>query len=173
MENAAQHQKKNYNQTARQAPLLPGERVLVRRTGAKSRDKLADYWEGVPNVIVSQPNVGNPVYVLRPESGPGREQVLYRNLLRSCPLPSRSLNGEPQSTVVNDVHGFMPWIGFLPTAGTQQDALLAIRDEENKVHGDPNEGRGVTSLEPGPAARTPVRRSDQKKKGVLPIMFQE
>ncbi|XP_062386495.1 uncharacterized protein LOC134074829 [Sardina pilchardus] len=82
---AAQKNRRLYDRTAREAPLLPGERVLVWDNRRRGKGKLSDRWESQPYVVVSQRQDDLPVYVVRPEGKPGPERVLHRNLLRPCP----------------------------------------------------------------------------------------
>lgn len=85
IERAAWKNKRLYDQTAREAPLLPGERVLVKDSRRQGKGKLSDRWEPRPYVVQRQPRPDQPVYVLRPDGGTGPERVLHRNLIRPCP----------------------------------------------------------------------------------------
>ncbi|MGL5209396.1 reverse transcriptase domain-containing protein [Cetobacterium sp.] len=82
---AAVKNKRLYDRTAREAPLLPGERVLVRDNRRRGKGKLSDRWESQPYVVQRQPHPDQPVYALRPEGRAGPERVLHRNLVRPCP----------------------------------------------------------------------------------------
>lgn len=82
---AADRNKHRYDKTAQEAPLLPGERVLVRDSRRHGRGKLSDRWEPQPYVILRRHQDNSPVYTVRPEGRPGPERVLHRNLLRPCP----------------------------------------------------------------------------------------
>ncbi|XP_038061383.1 uncharacterized protein LOC119732077 [Patiria miniata] len=59
---ATDGQKRAYNKKARNIPLLPGERVLVRNRDLRGRCKTSDRWESVPYVVVKQPHPDIPVY---------------------------------------------------------------------------------------------------------------
>lgn len=48
---AALKNKRLYDRTAREAPLLPGERVLVRDNRRQGKGKLSDRWEAQPFVV--------------------------------------------------------------------------------------------------------------------------
>ncbi|XP_062386073.1 uncharacterized protein LOC134073108 [Sardina pilchardus] len=82
---AAAKNKRLYDRTAQDAPLLPGERVLVREHQRRGRGKLSDRWESGPYVVVGCPRPNVPVYTVRPEGRSGPDRVLHRNLLRPCP----------------------------------------------------------------------------------------
>ncbi|XDV48519.1 hypothetical protein PO909_017918 [Leuciscus waleckii] len=51
-----------YDRTARDAPLLPGERVLVLDNRRQGKGKLSDRWEQTPYVVVSRSRPDLPVY---------------------------------------------------------------------------------------------------------------
>ncbi len=82
---AAAKNKRLYDRTAREAPLLPGERVLVRDNRRQGKGKLSDRWEALPYVVQCQQRPDQPVYTIRPEGKPGPERVIHRNLIRPCP----------------------------------------------------------------------------------------
>lgn len=82
---AAAKNKRLYDRTARDAPLLPGERVLVRDNRRQGKGKLSDRWESTPYVVERQQGPDMPVYTVWPEGRIGPERVLHRNLLRPCP----------------------------------------------------------------------------------------
>lgn len=82
---AAAKNKRLYDRTAREAPLLPGERVLVRDNRRPGKGKLSDRWESTPYVVEHRQGPDAPVYSVRPEGKPGPIRVLHRNLLRPCP----------------------------------------------------------------------------------------
>lgn len=85
-EKARAHQKRVHDRRPQSTPLLSGERVLLKQRGERDWGKLTDYWEDEVYVIVRQPNIELPVYVVKPESGEGPEKVLHRNLLCPCPV---------------------------------------------------------------------------------------
>ncbi|XP_063054507.1 uncharacterized protein LOC134448779 [Engraulis encrasicolus] len=82
---AAAKNKRLYDRTAQDAPLLPGERVLIRDHQRRGRGKLCDRWESQPYVVVGCPRPDSPVYTVRPEGRAGPDRVLHRNLLYPAP----------------------------------------------------------------------------------------
>ncbi|KAG1936037.1 interleukin-1 receptor accessory protein-like 1-A [Pimephales promelas] len=82
---AAAKNKRLYDRTAREAPLLPGERVLVWDNRRPGKGKLSARWESTPYVVEQRQGPDAPVYSVRPEGKPGPIRVLHRNLLRPCP----------------------------------------------------------------------------------------
>merc|ERR1719354_35351 len=62
---AAEKNKRQYDRTARDAPLLPGERVLVKDCRRQGRGKLCDHWEARPYVVIDRPRPEVPVYRVR------------------------------------------------------------------------------------------------------------
>lgn len=97
---AAAKNKRLYDRTARSAPLLPGERVLVRDNRRQGKGKLSDRWEPQPYVIQRQPRRDQPVYAIRPEGRAGPERVLHRNLMRPCPnYPKPTVERPPAEPV--------------------------------------------------------------------------
>lgn len=74
-----------FNQRARAAPLLAGERVFVRNFRWRTRGKLEPRWVPLPYVAVSQLRPGQPVYIVHPEGKDGPIRTLHRNNLRPCP----------------------------------------------------------------------------------------
>ena len=61
---AAKKNKRLYDRTAREAPLLPGERVLVRDNRRKGTGKLSDRWETTPYVVEQRQRPDQPVYTI-------------------------------------------------------------------------------------------------------------
>jgi transposase InsO family protein len=92
---AAVKNKRLYDRTAREAPLLPGERVLVRDNRRQGKGKLSDRWESQPYVVQRQPHPDQPVYAIRPEGRAGPERVLHRNLIRPCPNYPKPVERNP------------------------------------------------------------------------------
>lgn len=103
---AAAKNKWLYDRMAREALLLPGERVLVRDNRRQGKGKLSDRWEALPYVVQCQQNPDQPVYTIRPEGKPGPEQVVHRNLIRPClnyPKPTveaPTVSGAPRPPLV-------------------------------------------------------------------------
>ena len=52
---AAEKNKRIYDKTAQEAPLLPGERVLVLDQRRRGKGKLSDRWEDQPHVVIAHP----------------------------------------------------------------------------------------------------------------------
>ena len=80
--------KERYDTTAKAAPLLPGERVLVHTTRRHDHGKLAPHWEDQIQVVVGQPDHEIPTYQIRPEGKDGPIRIVHRNRLRVCTFPS-------------------------------------------------------------------------------------
>ena len=81
------HQKSGYDLKVRGAVIQPGERVLVKILAHEGKHKLSDRWEDEPYIVLSQPNLGIPVFVVQKENGEGRKRTMHRNHL----LPIGSL----------------------------------------------------------------------------------
>lgn len=103
---AAEKNKRLYDRTAREAPLLPGERVLVRDNRRQGKGKLSDRWEATPYVIQGQQRPGQPVYTIRPEGKAGPDRVVHRNMIRPCPNYPKPVEEAPREPVPVE-----PWIG--------------------------------------------------------------
>jgi hypothetical protein len=73
--------KTNYDRRSHATKLEVGDKVLVRNVGFKGPHKLADRWEDVIYVVVEQPNLDVPVFVVQPEGLKGRKRTLHRNML--------------------------------------------------------------------------------------------
>lgn len=90
---AKEHQKKYYDQKAKDQVFSPGDRVLVKICHVEGRQKLGDKWEPRPYIVVKkQPKI--PVYVVQPEDG-GPERVVHRNLLTQCMFIPVEEEGKP------------------------------------------------------------------------------
>ena len=61
------------------------------------KHKLANKWEDEPYIVLSQPNSDVPVYVVRKETGEGRERILNRNLL--LPIGNLTQTEEQQKLI--------------------------------------------------------------------------
>lgn len=84
-----------YNRRAKAAPLLPGERVLVRNFRRRAKGKLTPKWTPELFVVVTQLREGHPVYVLRPEGREAPTCTVHRNNIRPCPLNMLQETHEP------------------------------------------------------------------------------
>uniref|UniRef100_A0A3B5A2A5 Integrase catalytic domain-containing protein n=1 Tax=Stegastes partitus TaxID=144197 RepID=A0A3B5A2A5_9TELE len=71
----------HYNRRVKRAPLLPGERVLVRNFRKRAKGKLAPRLTPEPFVVVTPLREDNPVYVLWPEGREGPTRTVNRNKL--------------------------------------------------------------------------------------------
>lgn len=65
-------------------PLEVGDRVLVRNLSLRKKHKISDKWESTVHVVVKQPDENIPVYVVKADTGEGRERVLHRDMLLPC-----------------------------------------------------------------------------------------
>ena len=86
LKQAAEKNKRLYDKTSRDAPLLPGERVLVVDHRRQNKGKLSDRWENQAYVVVGRHHASLPVYKVRPEGRSGPQRILHRNHLRPCLL---------------------------------------------------------------------------------------
>ena len=137
LQKAAEKNKRLYDRTAREAPLLPGERVLVLNQRRQQRGKLGDRWEEQLYVVVSRPHPQRPVYRIRPEGKDGPERSLHRNLLRPCP------HFPPQNTTVaksgNTTEACLPtWGLMMPVGGgahAEQAPLPEPRRSQRSTRG--------------------------------------
>ncbi|KAG1926021.1 interleukin-1 receptor accessory protein-like 1-A [Pimephales promelas] len=142
---AAAKNKRLYDRTARDAPLLPGERVLVRDNRRQGKGKLSDRWESTPYVVERQQGPDMPVYTVRPEGRLGPERVLHRNLLRPCPnFPE----GREETPVVPPCSE-APWVGWAvaprhPEVGVGRVAPVSPpRRSQRDTRGQPPERYGA------------------------------
>ncbi|KAL2077722.1 hypothetical protein ACEWY4_027226 [Coilia grayii] len=141
---AAAKSKRLYDRTAREAPLLPGERVLVRDCRRSGKGKLSDHWENRPHVVVRRHHPDRPVYTVRPEGRPGPERVLHRNLLHPCPnYPTPT--GEASSSRPAPVPPLMGW-AVVPeatrAAAGDPDPLPPPRRSQRNTQGQPPQRYG-------------------------------
>ena len=78
---AKDRQKQHYDLRTRGAQIAEGDRILVKIVAFDGKHKIADRWEEDPYIVKRQPNPEIPVYIVKKESGQGRERTLHRNLL--------------------------------------------------------------------------------------------
>lgn len=97
---AARKNKRLYDRTAKDAPLLPGKRVLALDQRRQGKGKLSDRWENQPYVVIKQPYPDHPVYTIWPEGKAGPERVLHHNNLRPC-LPALAPRTEDDAKLRN------------------------------------------------------------------------
>lgn len=76
--------KKYYDKKTYGVELQLGSRVLVHNFAERGGPgKLRSYWEEKVYVVVGK-KPDTPVYVIKPERGPGKTRVIHRNLLLPC-----------------------------------------------------------------------------------------
>lgn len=92
----AERNKVRFDQHVTESTLGVGDRVLVRNVRLRGKHKLADKWEAIVHVVVSQ-KTGLPVYTVKPENKDGPTRTLHRDLLLPCGFLS-----ETEPTVVTD-----------------------------------------------------------------------
>ena len=86
---SAARQKVYFDLKARHSCLEPGDRVLVKNVTLRGKRKIADHWEKVPYVVISQPIPDIPVYEVLSEKPRARKtRFLHRTLL----LPFSSIS---------------------------------------------------------------------------------
>ncbi|KAK3526917.1 hypothetical protein QTP86_004714 [Hemibagrus guttatus] len=77
--------KHGYDRKIHGADLQPGNKVLVRNCGERGGPgKLRSYWEDRVHVVTKRKYEDGPVYVVKPECGPGVARVPHRNMLLPC-----------------------------------------------------------------------------------------
>lgn len=79
----AERNKIRYDQHVTESILDVGDRVLVRNIRIRGKHKLADKWESIVYVVVSQKD-NLPVYTVKPEHQNGPTRTLHRDLLLPC-----------------------------------------------------------------------------------------
>lgn len=173
-------QKQGFDRRVKGEPLLPGQRVLVLNKRSRTRGKLDSKWERVPYVVVSQPNVDIPVYVVKSEGVNGQERVLHRNLLNPCkfdvnPMPQQE-GAVPDGVDVNKNGNvcMYPWVwGCYPGPATPQDDVPDGHGPSPDAAHLPGASRTVSRVQdPSPAVAEGVRRSARATKGQLPQRYQ-
>ncbi len=71
----AEKNKRIYDKTAQDAPLLLGECVLVLDQRRQGKGKLSDRWEDQPHVVIARPYPDCPVSKIRPQGKEGPERI--------------------------------------------------------------------------------------------------
>ena len=72
--------KSRYDKKTKEYQLEKGDVVLVKIVAHKSKHKIQNKWEDCEYVVVDQPDLSIPVYVVQPVTG-GSSRTLHRNLL--------------------------------------------------------------------------------------------
>ena len=163
-----------YNRRAKLAPLLPGERVLVRNFRRRAKGKLTPRWTPEPFVVVTQLREGHPVYVLRPEGKEAPTRTVHRNNLRPCPLDvlqdSREPVGAPELSVVDPPNQLPPPTWWLPGLIMNSTRPLATQSIDPALAElpDPPEGPAAPSSEP---EHPNTRRSRRANFGLPPARY--
>lgn len=156
-----QRDKDRYDRRARDVPLLPGERVLLRNFRRHDQSKLAPRWQRSPYVVVSRLHPDSPVYEVRPEGHMGPIKTIHRNNLRPCPVePCDQLFTEPSQlshpVPSNSAPMFLPVM--LPLADTHPAQEPPEQNEHVQAPGPPQE-------------QPPLRRSQRSNFGNLPSRY--
>nr|XP_055072597.1 uncharacterized protein LOC129452638 [Misgurnus anguillicaudatus] len=135
IQTTGERNKRLYDRTARDAPLLPGERVLARDNRRQGKGKLSDRWEAIPYVVCKQQRPGQPVYTIRPEGKPGPERVVHRNMLRPCPNYPEAVMEGPTGPVPA-----APWMeGWAVVPGRPVVALPPAAQRQPEIAPEPAE----------------------------------
>ena len=104
---SAASNKKRYDMRSRENALQEGDRVLVKKTGFKSKHKIEDIWDQDVHVVVRRINRDIPVYEVRPEATSKPNRTLHRNMLLPCNhLPLEE--PPPQNVQPNDEPTLQP-----------------------------------------------------------------
>jgi len=175
----SQHQQERdqtrYNRRAKIAPLLPGERVLIRNFRRRARGKLTPRWTPEPFVVVSQLREGHPVYVLRPEGKEAPTRTVHRNNLRPCPLNMlqeiREQTEEPSPLATDQPNHHPPPTWWLP--GLIINPIQQAEPERDPAQADPPDPPAAPvalNNEPGHPNRSP-RRSQRAHFGLPPARY--
>lgn len=135
---AARKNKRLYDRTAKDAPLLPGEHVLALDQRRQGKGKLSDRRENQPYVVIKQPYPDRPVYTIWPEGKAGPERVLHRNNLRPC-LPALAPRPEDDAKLRNQgsnedrtVWGFALPLPLHPEGVAQEAEGPAVRRSQRE-----------------------------------------
>lgn len=173
-------QKQGFDRRVKGEPLLPGQRVMVLNKRSRARGKLDSKWERTPYVVVSQPNLDIPVYVVRSDGDGGQERVLHRNMLHPCkfdvnPTPQHGEVVDEGADVNKNVNVCMyPWVwGCYPGPSPQQENVSGVHRPTPDVTHLLGAGRTVLrDQSSGPVVEEGLRRSARSTKGQLPQRYQ-
>lgn len=167
-----------YNKRAKPAPLLPGERVLVRNFRRRARGKLNFKWSPEPYVVVSQLREQHPVYVLRPEGKDGPTRTVHRNNLRPCPLnvlqdhqvSDKARPGTDSGPGTANQPPTLPpptwWLPRLTSSNPQPGGSIAV-----PALVPPPDVPGVPAALPNDMVAPSVRRSQRSNLGLRPARY--
>ena len=143
MEKTNMRNKARYDRSAHATELEVGDRVLVRKLGARLDSKISDKWERDVYRVVSK-KWGLPIYTVRDEKNDGPNCTLHRNYL----LPVGMLDANPtEQRIVKNKRN--PLTSRTDThMGKHQDI-----DEDTVDSGDPVELTVEISRSPGTILR--------------------
>ena len=115
---AAQH-KKHYDYRVRYSGALhPGDRVIIRNVSLRGKQKLADRWERIRYIIISQPNTDKPVYEIKQDRNKVKKtRMLHRNLLLpflGVPIQKQDVRGHKthSNRVDEQTYSLFPLVDF-------------------------------------------------------------
>ena len=83
MEKEAEQRKACFDRTARDLPLLEGDRVYRRKRGILGRNKIQDAWDDTEYKVICRQGT-NDVYTIIPVDGSGERRTVHRSSLRPC-----------------------------------------------------------------------------------------
>lgn len=178
VQKAQLHQKKGFDRRVRGEPLLIGQRVMVLNKRARGKGKLEDRWERNTYVVISQPNLDIPVYVVKKEGGNCDERVLHRNMLSPCKFEVTShseneVGAQAPALQVDPLNSnwcMYPWVG-----GCLTDLPAPVRENERTVMDNAEttaqtiQREGLSS--PPDVSVEGLRRSARATKGLLPQRY--
>lgn len=122
----AERNKTRYDKHVTESVLGVGDRVLVRNVRIRGKNKLADKWESVVHVVVSQKD-NLPVYTVKPEHHQGSTRTLHRDLL----LPCGFLPTAPENPPAVQVKPHRPRTRQHPTTDPDEPELEYHSEEDN------------------------------------------
>ena len=83
MEKEAEQRKTCVDRTARDLPLLEGDRIYCRKRGILGRNKMQDAWDDIEYKVISCQGT-NDVYTIVPVDGSGERRMVHHSSLRLC-----------------------------------------------------------------------------------------